>query len=166
MPTGSPTTRRSAPACWPVLTPARGTERRLPGISGAATNSTAPWPGTQNPTLTRSNRITRRYWRPLPEVKCGPKSRTIDERSGASTWNRGPLGSRNPCDDFNLEYLEIARHRAVYRALSRDLDQAHPLVSVQIALQRDLLDDPLGFLADQLAILFFGDDDSLVASPD
>ena len=48
--------------------------------------------------------------------------------------------------------------RAVHRALSRDLDQARPLVFIQVALQRDLLDDPLDFLADQLTVDLFGDD--------
>src|SRR5215213_4732331 len=166
MPTDSRTTWRSAPASWPALTPARAMERRLPGTWDAAINSTAPWPGTRNLMLTRSNRITRRCWRPSPTGRCGPRSTTINDRSGSSTWNRGPFDCRDARDEFTLENLQIARHRAVHWTLSRDLDQAHPLVFVQIALQGDLLNDPLGFLANLLAFDLFADDHALVVGAD
>src|SRR5215208_738258 len=146
---------------------AQVTQRKSPGISGAATNSTAPWPATRNPMLTRSNRITRRCWRKSPKVKFGSLARTIDDRSGVSTWNRVLFGRRRgTCDDFTLQNLEFACHRAVHRALSRDLDQARPLDCIQVPLQCNLLDDSLDFLAYQLAVDLFGDDHTLVVGAD
>ena len=68
--------------------------------------------------------------------------------------------------DFHFENLEIASHRAVDWTLSRDLDQARPLNFIQIPLQRDLLNDPLDLLANQLAVNLFRDDQPLVVRTD
>jgi hypothetical protein len=62
--------------------------------------------------------------------------------------------------------FEITAERAVHWALSRDLYKARPLHFIQIALQRDLLNDPLDFLPDQLAVELFRDDQPLVIGTD
>src|SRR5918993_489301 len=146
---------------------AQATQRRSPVTWAAASNSTAPWPGSPRLMRIRWKRTIRRFWRPLPAAPCGPHSRTIDERSSSSAENRGPFGRRRSIDvDLAFDNLEIAGDRTVHRALSRDLDQARSLHFVQIALQRDLLNDPLDPLPDHLAIDLFRDDQPLVVGTD